>query len=250
MSYQASNLPDNKHFFFGATGGVSSGNYSSLNTNNYSLDKPEHLAKNLAIIAQRFNLKPQNLVLQKQGISNIANYITQPSFQEIVGDGLVTDKKDIILCIRTADCVPVLFADYENGIVGGSHAGWRGALAGVIENTLNLMLEKGAKLSNIKAAIGPCLQKHSFDAGLDMLEQFINIDSSFEQYFEPKNDKYLFDIENFVYDKLTKYGLSDISKSAIDTYTNRNYFSFRRSGHLKQISQDGDFPTQLSTITL
>lgn len=250
MIYQASNLDKNKHFFFGANGGISEGIYSSLNTNNLSLDNPEHVKRNIEIIAEKHGLQYKNIMLLEQGFSNIAHYVKNSSFRKIVGDGIVTDKTDIIISIRTADCAPVLFADYENGIIGGTHAGWRSALKGVLENTLDLMIAKGAKIKNIKAAIGPCLQKHSFDAGDDMLAQFVNINENYAEYFHPNGDKYLFDFERFVYDKLAKYGLENISKSEIDTYTNRNFYSFRRSGHLGQIKQAGDFPTQLSTIFL
>lgn len=250
MSYLADNLDKTKHLFFGSTGGVSTGIYSSLNTNDFSMDKPENIRTNFDIIAKNFNLSPQNLMLQIQGFSNIANYVDKPSFYQITGDGIVTDKKDIIICIRTADCTPVLLADYENGIIGGAHAGWRSALKGVVENTLNLMIEKGAKIKNIRAAIGPCLQKKSFEAGEDMLRQFVNVDDRFEDYFHPNGEKYLFDFEKFVYDKLDKYGIENITKSGIDTYTDNDYYSFRRSGHLGQIQQNDDFPTQLSTITL
>ncbi|MDR1694767.1 MAG: peptidoglycan editing factor PgeF [Lactobacillaceae bacterium] len=250
MIYESENLEKHKHFFFGSAEGVSKGVYSSLNTNNLSLDAPENVRKNLEIIAAKSKLEPKNLMLLEQGFSNTAHYVETPSFRKIAGDGIVTDKPGIILCVRTADCAPVLFADYENGIIGCSHAGWRSALKGIMENTLNLMIKKGAKLKNIRAAIGPCLQKHSFDAGDDMLEQFASVNENFAEYFHPNNEKYLFDFEKFVSDKLANYGLDNISKSGIDTYADKNFFSFRRSGHLKQIKQAGDFPTQLSTIVL
>ncbi|MDD4557105.1 MAG: peptidoglycan editing factor PgeF [Alphaproteobacteria bacterium] len=250
MIYKAKNLPQEKHAFFGSHGGVSTGVYSSLNTNDFSLDNKESIAKNYQIIGEHLNLSKENLCLQRQGVSNIANYVTQTGFYQTVGDGLVTDKKDVILCLRTADCAPVLLADWKNGIIGAAHAGWRGALRGVIENTISLMLEKGAKIENIDAAVGPCLLKNSFDAGQDMVDEFAAKSPDFVKYFPAFGDKFKFDSKSFILDILKRYSLNSVTFSDIDTYTDKNFFSYRRSGHNKEIKQQNDFPTQLSTIKL
>lgn len=236
--------------FFGKSGGVSIGKYASLNTNNKSLDNPDNIVKNIEIIANHFGLETKNIALQNQGFSNIANYIDKPAFYETTGDGLVTKTKDIIIAIRTADCTPILFFDKENQIIGGAHAGWRSALAGVIENTIDLMIEKGAVAKNIHAICGPCLQMQSFDSGPDMRQQFIDKDLNYEKYFIRNNDKYLFNIKNFIIDRLQEKGIENIEYMDTDTYTNQQYFSYRRSGHSGEISKAGDFPTQLSCICL
>ena len=101
-------------------------------------------------------------------------YVTNPSQDEVWADGVVTNQENIILCIRTADCAPVLLADYANGVVGASHAGWRGAFAGVIENTIDLMIAKGADIKNIVAAVGPCIAQKSYEVDWQFFET-INI---------------------------------------------------------------------------
>ncbi len=250
MIYKAPNLPKEKHAFFGSQGGVSTGVYSSLNTNDFSLDSKENVAQNYQLIGEHLGLSKANLCLQRQGVSNIANYVTEAGIYQTVGDGLVTDKKDIILCLRTADCAPVLLADWENGVIGAAHAGWRGALRGVIENTIELMIEKGAKAENIEAAVGPCLLEKSFDAGQDMVDEFAAKSSTYVKYFAPHQDKFKFDSKSFILDMLKKHPLKSVVFSDIDTYTDENFFSYRRSGHKKEIKQQNDFPTQLSTIKL
>lgn len=211
----------------------------------------ENIEKNKDIIANKFALKKENICILDQGFSNIVHYIDKASQYELVGDGIVTKEKNIILGVSTADCVPVLFADYENNIIGAAHAGWRSALAGIIENTCKLMIKKGANLEKISIAIGPCLQKKSFESGEDMRQEFIKKDSNFEKYFTPsENKKYLFDMEQFAKDKALSIGVKNTSTSSIDTYSNQTYFSYRRNTHKKIIAKVADFPTQLSCIVL
>ena len=140
MSYRASNLPADKHCFFGREGGVSEGLYASLNTNLKSRDKRENVLKNLAVIAARFGSKYDNMYTMKQGVSAQVVYVEKAAHFEVFADGVVTNKPDILLCLKTADCAPVLLADYQNGVIGAAHAGWRGAYKGVAENVVNLML--------------------------------------------------------------------------------------------------------------
>ena len=212
MFYQATNIPT-KHGFFGR-GEIDK-----------SFDKP-------------INLLKQNISFHK------AVFITEAADKKIIADGAVTTSKDIFLAVQAADCAPVLFIDRENQVVGASHAGWQGALEGVLENTLDLMIEHGAKIENICAAIGPCLQQKSFEVREDLFEKF-NAPEFFKQ-LEP--GRYLFDLEGYVENRLKKYGIKNISKSGIDTYTNEEiYNSYRRDTHRKISS-----PTisQLSLIGL
>lgn len=250
MSYTAPNIPDNKHFFFDRHGGVSTGKYASLNASIKSQDNRENIFQNLSLAAQHYNQPMQNLAILIQGVSNKAVYIDQPSQYEITADGMVTDKPEIILALRTADCAPVLFWDQKNNVIGAAHAGWRGALRGIIENTLDIMLQHGADKNNICAAIGPCLQYSSFICQQDMLQEFINTETKYQQFFTPCPEGFLFDAENFIIQRLKKYGISNISASGINTYTDENYFSYRRNCHRNLIPVPLDFPTHLSTITL
>lgn len=253
MSYIAKNLPADKHCFFGAEGGVSTGIYRSLNVNFKSDDKVENIHANLAIVADRFGLQKENLNLMNQGVSSHVEYVTSATQRVMTADGAVTDQKGVILCIKTADCAPVLMADYQNGIIGAAHAGWRGAFKGVIENTLDLMIAKGAKLANICAAVGPCIGQASYEVDEGFYQQFLTQDVSFEKYFinGNKDGFYQFDLELFVLDKLRNYGVRDCSVSGLDTYAlEDDYFSFRRNTHRGLIHAPACFPTEISTIVL
>ncbi len=253
MSYRASNLPADKHCFFGREGGVSEGLYASLNTNLKSRDKRENVLKNLAVIAACFGLKYDNMYTMKQGVSAQVVYVEKAAHFEVFADGVVTDKPDILLCLKTADCAPVLLTDYQNGVIGAAHAGWRGAYKGVVENVVNLMLQKGARLENIAAAIGPCIQPVSFEVGDDMRAEVCSSSSDGQKFFAPGKDKthFQFDLSGFIEDKLRRLGVENVINSRIDTYPEANgYFSFRRYTHQGLIKAPFDYPTQYSCIML
>ncbi len=253
MSYRAPNLPAENHCFFGAKGGVSSGIYASLNTSLKSDDKPENVQRNLEIAAAGVGLHKEDLLLLNQGVSNKAVYVTAASQCMIEADGAVTDKPGIGLCIRTADCAPVLMGDFENGVIGAAHAGWRGAFKGIIENTLELMIAKGAELKNIRAAVGPCIGQKSYEVDRSFYGQFEEVDSGFAKYFIPslKAEHYLFDLEQFCVDRLKNCGVESILASGLDTYAlEDDYFSFRRNTHRQLIHAPKCFPVELSCIVL
>lgn len=248
--YLAPNLPQDKHAFFGRNGGVSEGIYASLNFNWRSQDKPENIETNLELIGKFYQLPGNRIMRPKQGHTATAVYIDTPSRYQIEADGVVTDRPDIVLGITTADCMSILLADYKHGIIAAVHAGWRGALQGVIENTVKIMLEKGADRDDIAAAAGPCLQKASFEVREDMRSLFVDQDSNNRRFFTPiGNDRYLCDLEAYARHRLHLLGIQNVSFSGIDTYTNPElYFSYRRCCHQGSIRQHADFPIQLSTI--
>ncbi len=253
MSYHAPNLPADKHCFFGREGGVSEGVYSSLNTNLKSRDKRENILKNLAVIAGCFGLKYDNMYTMKQGVSAQVVYAEKAAHFEVFADGVVTDKPGVLLCLKTADCAPVLLADYQNGVIGAAHAGWRGAYKGVVENVVNLMLQKGARLENIAAAIGPCIQPISFEVGDDMRAEVCSNSPNGEKFFSSGRDEthFQFDLSGFVEDRLRRLGVENVINSRIDTYPEANgYFSFRRNTHQGLIKAPFDYPTQCSCIML
>ena len=251
MSYFAPNIPLEKHCFFDRHGGVSKGIYDSLNMSICSQDDRENVLQNLNITAHYYTKDLSNLNIIKQGTTNKAIYIASPERYKTFADGAVTDQKNIILAIRTADCAPILFYDSNHQVIGVAHAGWRGALRGIIENTLDLMLSHGAKKQDIVAAIGPCLQKQSFECQQDMLQEFLTHNKEYGKFFTPADKKHwLFDAENFCTYRLKEYGISNISASHINTYTDENYFSYRRNCHQNLISVPFDYPTHLSTIML
>ena len=248
MTYKAPNLCVKRHCFFGADGGFSTGFYKGLNVNTKSDDDQEKVRANLQKAAEEFGLGLKNLHLLNQGVSSHVEYVEKPTQDEMTADGAVTDKREIILCIRTADCAPVLLADYEHGVIGAAHAGWRGALAGVIENTVDLMLQKGAKEDCIAAAVGPCIAQKSYEVDEGFYDAFAR-----PEYFVKgqRDGHYLFDLEKFCVDRLKTCGVKNISASGIDTYAEEDkYYSFRRFTHQGLVKKPKCFPTELSAVVL
>lgn len=252
MSYRAPNLPSDKHCFFGSSGGYSEGFYRGLNVNTKSDDDAACVADNLQKAAACFGLDRNRLHLLNQGVSAVAEYAEEPTQDKMTADGVVTDKPGVILCIRTADCAPVLLADYEHGVIGAAHAGWRGALSGVIENTTDLMIAKGAKLKNIAAAVGPCIGQASYEVDEFFYRQFVEKDAAFARFFAAGRSMHRqFDLEAFCCGRLKAKGIENISVSGLDTYALANdYYSFRRFTHRNQVKKPKCFPTELSAIVL
>jgi len=162
-------------------------------------------------------------------------------------DGIVSNLKEVVLGIVTADCSPILFFDEGQKIIGACHAGWRGAKAGVIAQTIKEMRNLGAK--NISAEIGPMIQQKSYEISLEFYDDFINEDIENKNFFEviENSQKMLFDLCGYVQNKLRAEGISAIENLAIDTYQDeKNYFSFRRSKHQNQ----EDCGRNVSVITI
>ena len=251
--WKAANMQQEKHCFFGVAGGVSEGIYKGLNVNTKSDDFPERLNANLDRAAARFGLKKENLVLLNQGVSADAVYVTEGSRDCVTADGTVTDKKNVILCIRTADCAPVLLEDRTAGVIGAAHAGWRGAYKGIIENVIALMLSKGARKENIAAAVGPCIAQKSYEVDAGFFRQFTEKDAGFNRYFKVgvREGFYQFDLERFCVDRLRESGIVNITASGLDTYALKDeYYSFRRFTHQGIVQRPKCFPTELSAIVL
>ena len=250
--YNAPNIPPAKHAFFGRCGGFSKGIYSSLNFNHRGEDKPENLRYNYNIVGAYYGLAGSRVMRLRQEHTADVVYVERPSQYQVIADAAVTDKRGIVLGITTADCIPVLMGDFKNGVIGAAHAGWRGALGGVVENTLKKMMEYGAKLENIAVATGPCLQRKDFEVRDDMRDLFMAQSAENEQFFTPLDDgKYLCDLESYVKHRLELFGVKNVSVSGINTYDDdKHYFSYRRFCHRNQIKQEGAFGVELSTICL
>lgn len=252
MSFVAPNLKV-PHCFFGAEGGVSGGKYASLNTNFNSQDDKDNIRRNFDRIAAHFSLSYGDMFTVKQGVSATAVFAEKPSQFEITADGMVTTSADVLLGIKTADCAPVLFADRKNGVIGAAHAGWRGAYKGIAENVLKLMLEHGAEKQYIAAAIGPCMQKESFEVMADMRDIFLQLDGENSVFFRSAEDgaHFYFDLSGYLENRLHRLGIDNVVNSHIDTYPPENgYFSYRRQTHLHTVSMPRDYPTQYSCICL
>jgi len=237
------------HGFFTRNGGTSERHLSSLNVSFKKNDLPSNVLENRRRIIDSLakDTEPPLVTLEQvHGI--VCHKVQQPLTSPLKGDALVTKTPNLLLGILTADCVPVLFADPENKVVGAAHAGWRGAIKGITSSTLKKMLDLGAKIENIKAIIGPCIHKKSYEVGLDVYEKLKEKNVHISSFLSPhRENTWLFNLPNFVEESLTQDGILEIDNINIDTYENEDlFFSCRRSYHKKE---EG-FGIQLSVIGL
>lgn len=238
-----------RHGFFGRDGGVSSGIYASLNAGTGSNDDPANVLENRRRIAAEFGIDRDHLTGVHQVHSPTAVFIDTPwPGERPRADALVTTTPNLAISILTADCTPILFADREAGVIGAAHAGWRGAISGVIENTVRLMEQHGAARRRIAAAIGPCIHQSSYEVGPEFEAEFRAADPAFARFFVPgAGDRFHFDLPNFCASRLTTAGVTQIETLPLDTYAeSTRLHSHRRSVHEKA----GDYGRNCSVIIL
>lgn len=239
-------IPDIKHGFFTRQGGVSDGIFDSLNTGRGSTDNPAYVLENIEIICASMGISPDHLQTLYQIHSNTVHTIHDVSTLPN-GDGLITDKAHIALGIKTADCVPILFACAKTKIIGACHAGWGGDFKGIAQNTVKSMVELGANASSIHTVIGPCLHQENFEVGAEFVEQFTNQSPDNKYFFTIPNGKkkYHFDLVSYLKKQLHHIGIVKVGVIDIDTYSNPDlFFSYRRSCH----KGEHDYGRQLSVI--
>lgn len=241
-----------RHAFFTREGGVSGGIYASLNCGAGSNDNPEHVQENKRRAAAQFDLPEDCLVTLYQVHSPEVVVVTDPTpirAERPQADAMVTRTPNVALGILTADCAPVLFADSENGIIGAAHAGWRGALGGVLERTIDAMENLGADRTRMSATVGPCIAQESYQVGAEFPAPFLDADPATADLFRPDGDtgKHLFDLRGFVLRKLKQATLGDVDAVDVDTYASDTlFFSYRRTCH----RSEDDYGRGLSAIAL
>lgn len=231
-SFRATALSRVRHGFFGREGGVSGGIYASLNAGTGSDDDAVAVADNRALIAGAMGVAPAHLIGVHQVHSPTAVFVDAPwSGERPQADALVTTARGLAISVLTADCTPVLLADADSGVIGAAHAGWKGALAGVLENAATLMRERGAK--RIVAAIGPTIQQASYEVGPEFQAAFVARDPAFTRFFiAGTGDRLLFDLPAFCAERLQQAGVEHVETLALDTYADETrLFSHRRSVH-------------------
>lgn len=228
-----------KHAFFTKKGGISQGIYSSCNFGYGSNDDKINIDENRNRAIQSWqSLDKSQLITLSQIHSNKVIYVDEKlegHQRTINADAMVTDKKNIALGILTADCTPVLFADYSKNIIGAAHAGWSGAFKGICLNVIKEMVKLGATEQNIEIAIGPTIQQESYEVGQEFFDRFINQSSNNKEFFIPstKDEHYLFDLPGYITKQIqAETKISNIFNTSIDTYRNdEELFSYRRSCH-------------------
>jgi YfiH family protein len=239
------------HGFFGRKGGVSGGIYTSLNCGLGSRDDPQNVIENRTRVAKHLGTVEPNVLTVYQIHSPTAVHVTSAwtRGQGPQADAMATTERGIALGVLAADCAPVLLADEQAGVVGSAHAGWKGAIGGVVESVVELMETLGAKRANIAAAIGPCISQRSYEVGPEFRERFVAQARSNERYFvhSEKAEHWMFDLPGYVAMRSRDAGIGHVDVTGVCTYDNgEDYFSFRRTTHLGE----GDYGRQLSAIML
>lgn len=241
---------DFPHAFLSREGGVSQGIYESLNCGPGSNDDPSNVAENRRIAASFISGRRDTPLVSCYQIHSAEVVVATSDWDtdRPKADAMVTKQPGLILGILTADCTPVLFVDEEAGVIGAAHAGWKGALTGVLGNTLKVMEQLGARRSEVRAAIGPTIHQESYEVQSDFRAHFADIESGFASFFNKGTDvdHYQFDLPGFVKGQLKSEGVNHIWDSQVDTYKSPDHFSYRRTTHLKE----PDYGRQLSAIML
>ncbi|HEX3521718.1 MAG TPA: peptidoglycan editing factor PgeF [Stellaceae bacterium] len=226
--------PGIHHAFFTRQGGVSGGLFESLNCGFGSGDAAETVARNRAIATERLGLPPDRLVTCYQVHSTTVVTVEKPWPPDAAprADGLVAGVSGIALGILTADCAPILFADAVANVIGAAHGGWRGALGGIVEATLDRMEALGAERARIRAGIGPCIARNSYEVGPEFPQQFLAHDPASAAYFAPavRTGHFLFDLPGYIERRLARAGVAVVDRAAHDTVTkDTHFFSYRRA---------------------
>jgi polyphenol oxidase len=246
---RAAALAEVPHGFLGRKGGVSTGVCAGLNVGWGSGDDREAIAENrrraVEAVAPGAGLVTVHQVHSAEAVYAAAPW---PDDARPHADAIVTDRPGLALGILTADCTPVLLADREAGVIGAAHAGWRGALAGVIESTVALMAGRGAMRERIVAAVGPVIARKSYEVDDGLFRRFAEADPQNERFFSPgREDHYQFDLEAYVLARLAEAGVTRAEALGLDTYAEPDrFFSFRRATHLGEAT----YGRQLSLIAL
>ena len=246
-----SDLPGIRHGFLTRRGGVSDGIYASLNCGLGSKDDQAAIAENRARALRSAALDPASLSTAYQVHSAkvaVVNEAWDETRRQQV-DGLVTRTRGKSLGILTADCVPVLFADPTAGIIGAAHAGWKGAVGGVLQETVATMERLGAARARIQAGIGPAIAQKSYEVGPEFPKAFLERDPANGRYFTTSTRcrHFMFDLVGFVHDALEGLGLGAVTVAGNDTCAEADdFFSYRRTTHAKE----PDYGRQISIIGL
>jgi hypothetical protein len=226
-------LPSIKHGFFTRRGGVSEGIFAELNIREKG-DNPIHIQENRRRIAASLGFDSHNLVTVKQTHSANVFVVDKPIINGLPeADALITSTPGLLVGIMTADCVPILLSTTKGDMVAAVHAGWKGAVSGVIENTVQKMKDLGAK--DIMAALGPCIWQDNYEVSQEFYEQFAKDPSFAPSFFKTgaRPQHWQFDLPGYVIDRLKHAGIQVIQPSLANTYTDpERFFSCRRATHL------------------
>jgi polyphenol oxidase len=231
-------VPGLRHAFFTREGGVSGGIYQSLNGGLGSQDDPAHVAENRRRMAEQIGVAPECFlsVYQTHSPDVVVAEGPWPGTSRPRADAIVTRTPGLAIGVTAADCGPILLVDPSARVIGAAHAGWKGALTGVVESTVTAMEKLGAERNAILVAIGPLIRQRSYEVGDEFVERFIENDAENTLFFLPSTraGHSMFDLAGFIRRRLENAGVSMIDDTGLDTYSDERFFSYRRSVHRKE----------------
>jgi len=227
-------LPRIRHAFFTRSGGVSQGVYASLNGGVGSMDAPDKVAENRARMAAALGVRASRLLTPYQIHSPDVVVAEEPWTRENRprADAIVTRIPRLAIGVSTADCGPILFADSEAGVVGAAHAGWRGALTGVIEAAIAAMERLGADRDRISAALGPTIRQPNYEVGPEFVDRFLAADPGNSRFFTPsqRTGHAMFDLASYIAERVRNAGIVQFEDLGLCTYAEpERFFSYRRT---------------------
>lgn len=240
-----------RHGFFTRAGGVSEGIYASLNCGLGSGDDTDKVTTNRGRVASAVDIQPKGLVTAYQVHSPNVVEVETPWTREQAPrvDAMVTTRRGLAIGILTADCAPVLFADRKARVVGAAHAGWRGAVSGVLDATVAAMAKHGARPESLVAAVGPCIAQASYEVGPEFPAPFLAEDPAHGDLFRPsaRAGHFMFDLGGYVTRRLKTLGIGAIHKLTNDTCREEDrFFSYRRAC----LRGEKDYGREISVIAL
>jgi polyphenol oxidase len=240
-----------RHAFFTRAGGVSDGVYATLNGGIGSADAAAHVAENRARMAAMLGVEPAQFITARQIHSPRVVIADKawPLEARPRADAIVTRVPGLAVGVSTADCGPVLFADARAGVVGAAHAGWRGALAGIVEATVAAMETLGAARTRIVAALGPMIRQENYEVGAEVVQQFIAADTENKRFFgaavRPEHAQ--FDLAGFVVHRLKRTNVGQVEDIGLCTYVGEEqFYSYRRATHRRE----ADYGRHVNAIAL
>ncbi len=240
-----------RHAFFTRSGGVSDGVYASLNGGVGSRDAPAKVAENRARMAAALGVASDRLITAYQIHSPSVVVADEPWTQENRprADAIVTRTPKLAIGVSTADCGPLLLADAEAGVIGAAHAGWRGALTGVVEAVIAAMEKLGAERARIAAALGPAIRQPNYEVGPEFVARFTAADADNERFFAPSQraGHAMFDLSGYIADRVQRAEVANFEDLALCTFAEPEcFFSYRRMTKLGE----PDYGRHINAIAL
>jgi len=239
-----------KHCFFSRENGFSKGLYKSLNCGLGSSDKKENVLQNLDFVSKKIGCSKESLITLNQKHTNkVIHFKNNKSvINKLTGDSIVSEVKNIGVGILTADCAPIFFYDPKKNIVGCAHSGWKGALNGIIKNTVKKFFDLNSNSNDLIAVVGPCIAREHYEVKADFLNKFVDKNKSNEKFFKKiGNIKYLFDLRGFINKEISDLKIKNVENIELDTFSEQKlFYSYRRSC----LNEEDDYGRCISVILM